>query len=677
MSIRVVSVAAALCLLMSSSGVSGEETPKSTQLDEVVVTATKTEASIKDIPASVSVITREDIREKHATRPEELLKGLEGVDGASANAGGFPGNPRLRGLPGTFAGSTTQYLINGLPVEPALISNRQVWMLIPPQAIERIEVVRGPVSALYGPNAAGGVINIITKKGMGTPFVELSSGYGSQPSYRNTVSSGGTVSRFDYMIVGDYYKTEGYKPLPDAASTPAPWRDYYPEGYYDIKKRDSKDQKLYSSFRFRPTDDLELSAGFSYFESEGAWLGGHPNYRWGRRGNTADAGYRQRFSEAFELKAKVLHSSFKNRSLYDENSMYGDGSLAFDSKDLETETAWDGELQGDIRFVKENTLTLGLSHNRGELKSTSEDNTYTQYDERKVKSTVSALYAQDQHKFGELVVATLGMRYDQYKFHDDVRNGAAYPNSDDDVFTYRAGARINPSPDTSVYVSAGTAYLPALNNLKFRTGASWIDNPDLKPEKSITYETGVDRKIGSAVKTKLAVFYTEYVDMISSITTGTQRQYQNVGEVQVKGAEAGVEAVFAEHWRPSLNYTYTHSEITKNPSAPATEGKRPSYTPVHKLNAAITYDNPRIILARIEGRYVGDRYYNNENTPDYRTGGYFVVDAKVSRTFATGDILKDVTLSLAVNNAFDKHYAEFWFENAEGVNVWAEAALRF
>jgi iron complex outermembrane receptor protein len=126
-----------------------------------------------------------------------------------------------------------------------------------------------------------------------------------------------------------------------------------------------------------------------------------------------------------------------------------------------------------------------------------------------------------------------------------------------------------------------------------------------------------------------------------------------------------------------MNYTYTHSEITENPSQPATEGKRPAYTPMHKANIAITYDNPRIILARVEGRYVGDRYYNNANTPEYKTDDYFVVDIKVSRTFATGDILKDVTLSLAVNNVFDEHYSEFWFENADGVNFWAEAALRF
>jgi iron complex outermembrane receptor protein len=678
MRLKAIRFAVAIFLLLNADSVMGQETQEPVLLDEIVVTATKTETSIKDIPASVSVITQEDIKAMQAIRPEELLKGVEGVDSASPMAGGFPGHPRLRGLPPTFAGSTTQYLVNGLPVEPSLISNRQAWLLIPPQAIERIEVVRGPVSALYGPSAAGGVINIITKQGKGTPFANLSSGYGSHESYRSTASSGGTLlKKLDYMIVGDYYKTDGYKALPDAASTPAPWKALYPEGYYDIEGRNSEDKKLYSSFQFHPTDSVELSAGYSHVDSEGMFLGGHPNYDWGRRGNTVDAGYRQRFSELFELKAKILYASFKNWNSYDENSSYGNGSLALDSREFETETAWNSELQGDLHFAEVNTLTLGLSHNKGEFESTSEDATGEKLGERKVKSTVSALYVQDQHRFGDLVAATLGLRYDQYKFYDDVRNDKAYPDSDDDVPTFRAGARINPSQDTSFYLSAGTAYLPAPNNLKFRTGNFWIDNPDLKPERSITYEAGLDQWIGPAVKTKLAMFSTHYENMISSVQIGTQRQFQNVSEVEVRGVEAGAEAVLSEHWLASLNYTYTHSEITKNPSQPDTEGKRPAYTPVHKANLAITYDNPQILLARIEGRYVGNRYYNNANTAEYKTDDYFVVDIKVSRTFATGDLLKDVTLSLAVNNVFDEHYSEFWFENADGVNLWAEAALRF
>lgn len=678
MSFRAVSIVTFFLLLMTSGGVKSEETQEVMELDEVVVTATKVETSIKDIPSSVSVITQEDIKRKQAIRSEELLKGLEGVDNVSVMAGGYPGKPRLRGLPSTFAGQTTQYLINGLPVEPALIGNRQAWMLVPPQAIERIEVVRGPISVLYGPSAAGGVINIITKQGLGTPSAELSGGYGSHASYRSTVSSGGTLEeKLDYMIVGDYYKTDGYKPLPNAASTPFPDRDYYSEGNYDIKNRDSEDRKLYSSLRFHPTDSVELSAGLSYFDNEGAILGGHPNYRWERYGHAVDVGYRQRFSELLELKAKVLQSSFKNRTTNDENFSEGNGSMALDYREIETETALNGELQGDLNLSKINTLTLGLSHNLGELEFSEEDADAVQLRKGSAKSTVSALYAQDQHKFGDLVVTTLGMRYDQYKFYDDERGDTSYPDSDDDVLTYRAGARVNPSKETSVYVSVGTAYLPALNSLKFRTSDSWLDNPDLKPEKSISYEVGLDQWIGSAVKTKLAAFYTQYEEMISSVQTGTQWQYRNVSEVEVKGVEAGVETVLAEDWLMSINYTLTDPEITKNPSDPDLEGKRPADTPEHKLNAAITYDNPRLILARIEGRYVGDRYYDNANTSEYKTGDYFVMDAKVSKTFSTGKTLKDVTLSLAVNNIFDEHYSEYWFENADGVNVWAEAVLKF
>lgn len=216
--------------------------------------------------------------------------------------------------------------------------------------------------------------------------------------------------------------------------------------------------------------------GFNYFEIDGAWLGGHPNYRWDRDGYTLDIDYRNRISNVIELKVKLLRSDYNTHSTYDDIS-YGGTSLALAERSREDEDAWGGELQADFHLFKGNTLTSGLSYNTGEWKYRGEDAAGIPTGDTTSKSRVMGFYLQDEHKFGELLTLTLGGRYDKYKFFDDRRYGKDYPDSEDEVFNPRAGIRANLTKKTSLYASAGKAYLPAPNTLKFRSGGRWLDNP--------------------------------------------------------------------------------------------------------------------------------------------------------------------------------------------------------
>jgi TonB-dependent siderophore receptor len=648
-----------------------QQVPQAGPAEEIVITATRTAQSAKEIPASVSIITSEDIQQRHALKVEDALKGLVGIDSTSAKPGGFPGAPVLRGMSGAYSGSPTQYLLDGLPIEPPLISNRQALLLVPPQGIDRIEVVRGPVSALYGPGAVGGVINIIPKKGRGSPSADVAIGGGSFSSYRLTASSSGSfLDHFDYSIVGQFYRTAGYKPLPDATSI-----------IYDIEGRDQTDAKLNISLGYRPSDRGEVTGSFRYYNIDGAWLGGHPNYRFTQHGSTADLGYKWRFSDLAELKAKLLWASFRYSPTFDKDYENYDGDLSLLSKDVEDEGAWDVEVQGDFHLLAANTLTLGGSYNWGISSYSRADAFGSETSSGSSKSQVGGIYLQDQHKFGDLLVLNLGCRYDRYRFHGNVQSGESLPESNDNVLTYRAGLRLNPLKTTSLYASLGSAYLPALSGLKFRSDPS-LNNPNLKPERSISYEVGLDQELWTMAKAKVSVFYTDYRDRIISVNIAPEdpfkTQYQNLGQVKVKGAELGLDAALADYWRPYANYTYTGAVITYDPSNPAAEGKTPAKTPKHKFNAGLVYDNPKIITARLEARFVGDQYFNNLETPMMKAAGYMVVDAKISREFPFGSYLRKATVSLAANNLFNRKYIEIQpLMKAPGFNLWCEIGARF
>lgn len=141
----------------------------SSVLDTMVVTATKYETPLKEIPASVTVIRADDIAKQNLPNGDigDVLRSVVGITTRRAYAP-FPTYPNIRGM----GSDATVILVNGIP------TNWEITQAIPTGNIERIEILRGPASALYGANASGGVVNIILKKGKKTPESRLGTSYG-------------------------------------------------------------------------------------------------------------------------------------------------------------------------------------------------------------------------------------------------------------------------------------------------------------------------------------------------------------------------------------------------------------------------------------------------------------------------------------------------------------------
>lgn len=636
-------------------------------LSETVVTATRTERRVDEVPSSVTVIDSRDIAIQQPQHVADLLRNVEGVDVLGYGSPASLPNVTLRGVGGSFGGSTSQMLIDGMPIESPVAGIHLGMHSLGLQDLERVEILRGPASALYGPSAVGGVVNFIPKRWQGAPGAEINLGAGSHGATQLAGAIGGVWDVIDFRLSASNYQTDGYKPQRDAD----PW------GSRDLSSREGKQRKMGLTIGLRPTDNQELTLVARSGDGSSDWLGGHSNYRFDNESESYDLGYRYETDSGSAFKVRYRHTRQKTHILFDDEQVNGNaGSLILAEVDDRVEDSDYFDLQADLRLHAANTLTLGYTYNVGKYTSRWEDVIFGGGGKSVSKSRLSGIFLQDEHHFSDALTLFAGGRWDHFKFHGDTQDGRPTgKNSSDSVFNPRLGVRYKLNENSSLYVTAGTAYVPALNFLKFRSNANWLDNPGLDPETSTSYEVGANHIQGNWA-IRAALFHTDYEDKISSIRVGNRWQFQNIGKVEVDGLELAVEGRLG-NWHPYANYSYTDSRIKKNPSDPLTEGKRVQRIAPHKFNLGVTYAPSGQFYIRVSGRYVDDYYFNDRNTAVARNPAHFVADAKIGWQLPGLSLMRKAELSLAINNLFDRHYREQQYEYADRRNVWLGLSARF
>lgn len=628
-------------------------------LPEMVVTATRTERAMDEVPASVSVISSEELRRLHLDRVEDALKRVEGIDFNTSAASPFGSSPMIRGIGGSYAGVTSSVLIDGMATDSAIstIAGRGGLDFLAPQDIERIEVVRGPASALYGSNVVGGVVNAIPARWRGDTGGEAHAEFGSHDTQKLGAIVGTANDRFDVRLSVYDAQSDGFKAKPK----PDPW------GGQDVRKRSWTDRKWNLNGAFRPTDDQEIGFSYQQYRTKQDYVGGDTFINSERReGDAYTLSYLKDFSDTASLKLKYRHLNLL-QDWIDSDMGMGVGYRKSASDNLDA--------QLDLRLSAQNTLIVGASYQSADFK--------TVYISDNYRTTATAdsygVFVQDEHRFGDLT-AVLGGRFDRFSQGASHADGVTvHRGTKEDVFSPRLGLRYRLTPMASLYASVGTAFMPANADMKYRGGSSrWQDNPGLKPEKSITYEIGINLKPAWG-DLRSAVFHTDYRDMISTMSVGATpwpRQYVNIGKVEVDGFEFAVEGNLDGRWRPYANYAYTRSIIKENPSAPQTVGKQVQRIAPHKFNFGVTYAPADAWSASFGGRYVSERYFTDNNTADRKADAYFVADAKLVvelPAFANARW----SAYLAVNNVFDKKYTVWEYEYADGRSAWLGLNARF
>lgn len=377
-------------LLLSNSAVAAtaEET-KQFDLDTVVVTATKTEKSIKDVPAAVTVITAEDMKKSNVRTLSDALRNVPGL--YIKEQSGMKGTKiSIRGL----SQNRVLFLQDGMPLNNGYTGGPQ-WSGIPIDSIERVEIIRGPFSALYGSSAMGGVVNIITKEAA-KPETTVTAGTGTNGTHSQTFSHNGVEGKLEYYLNYSKNDTDGYILNPANPD----------EGKF------GSDNKQYSGkiiYHINATDKLIISKG----RSEGTYQYSIKTDRGNRTNETLKVGYQAKLAPD-----KMLNFRFSELNFSDYWTITGKN---YNTNPVKTR---EGEVNLNWKINPNNTLTVGVSSKVDKC----DGKTYLLTNPRDIssinkllersggKTTTNSIYFQDEMEFTPQTTMLVGGRYDNWKF---------------------------------------------------------------------------------------------------------------------------------------------------------------------------------------------------------------------------------------------------------------------
>jgi len=660
-------------------------------LDEISVTATKTATPAELLPVTAFSVTRKEIEAQPShfmNNFGELIRDVPGVHVAQY----YPWGPpwvHLRGT-GYFIGRTV-FLVDGIPVTPFLSQT------INNMDIERVDVILGPSSALYGANASGGAVNIITRFGHEDTGATVGVGYGSHDTWRPHVSVGDKKSGWNYFFSynGDY--SDGYHMKPV-------------EGMIDLWRRGKKqylwDASLetneydYSYFMGKVGWQNEYGTGFTAaYNFQGLYLyGGQPGLILNDDGmqGIGSLKFFTPIGDAMRVSATVGYQHFDRPGRNIKGLSLVKGKLRLDTTPT-TRTVWENErvpveFQMDLYPFKNNTLTLGTFWSQEtETRETYRIATDVRTDRSKYTTNQSAFYVQDQmFLLDDRLSLLAGLRWDRWNFHDIFDQGSTnqYPDSvEKSCVTYRGGVKFRATDWLSIRSSAGTAFWPGTALWFFRnvsTGMSQREaNPGLKPEKTWMVDLGLELTL-AATRTFFSVtpYYGEIEDMVSyrydenpNLPGGTIIRSQNLGTARIRGVELFLDQRITDELSAFVSLTLNHSRLKD--SGPNT-GNQLRNAPDYWGSVGARYMNPKLFNTQVTLRFSDDRFYDDENTdlPYFHMESYATLDAKIWRDWRIGDHWV-LTTGLSGNNLFDKDYATEIVYVHPGLTVQADLFLKY
>lgn len=561
-----------------------------TVMDPVVVTATRMAEPLSEVSASVAVVTAEQIAARGATRLDEVLQDVVGLHVVSSGSAGSLSSASIRGS----EASQVLVLIDGVRLNSPQNGQFDLNQLpVALKEIERIEVLRGAASALYGSNALGGVINIITRSPEETPSTQIGL---TQGRYDARIINGSTSRRvgdFRYRLGAGYQESDGYR-----------------------KNSDFDQYTVNGVFGYSPAADVDVELS-AY----------HIDYKSGIPGSeswqTPEAEQEDNGTVAsLKLEAPVGPVKVTARGIYEHHrNDYRDPAGWVPINETHKVDTYGTELQAEKAYEGQ-VFLVGGDYYRDELESSSIGDEDQEH---------GSLYGQYQTALLPKLTLLLGLRYD---IHSDF----------DNELSPRAALHATLTETTRLRLSASKAFrAPTLNDLYWPTDAYSKGNPDLDPETAWEYELALDQTLGDRGRVSLAGFLRDAEDLISwQPDENYVYSPVNVSDARIWGVEVDGRFDLCDFATVGGNYTYLHPKDRDTDEYLL--GK-----PRHETHGFVALQPFDETTLRFDGRYL--RYYAEASRKDK---DYFVADLAVTHAIMLGDVAIDATVS--VKNLFDKDY---------------------
>lgn len=593
------------------------------QLDTLVVTATRSEKPLRETGSTVSIITHEDIAKRQVLSVADALRIVPGLDVVNSGGPGQATSVFLRGANAT----QTLVLIDGIEMnDPSSPGNAFDFANLMVDNIERIEVLRGGESSIYGSDAIGGVVNIITKKGAKAPSYSVQGQGGSYNTFKVGGAASGGTDLLDYSLSASRTETQGFSAADRRRGNPE--RDGYRNSTVDTR------------IGIHPAENvdfgwsLRFNEGKTYLDSDYPTPHDDPNYTSiNKELYTRGFSHFKVLDDLWEQTIGVSYSR-TDRRYVDMPDPVNPYTFPADYLGEKVKVDW----QNILHLHEANTLTIGIENEDDRLSSESSPIGSKSYN-------TQGYYMLDQIQLWERWFTTAAVRFD-----DNNRVGSKV--------TWRiTQALVFDETGTKLRGNYGTGFkMPSLIDLFDQ----YVGNPALSPETSKNWDIGIEQVFWDQRANVGATYFNNRFDNLIQYSFA-DRKVENLARATAEGVETFIQVTPLQDLSFRGTYTYTHSENL------ATD-QRLLRRPTHKGTFESNYRFVTNADVNLTVLAVGDR----DDIYEKRLASYVVVN------LATGyRINESIRLFARIENIFDKDYQQIYGYGSSRIAGYGGVSLTF
>jgi iron complex outermembrane receptor protein len=592
-----------------------------------VYSASKYEQKVTQAPSSVSIVTADEIKKYGYRTLTDILRSIRSFYISYDRNYSYLG---VRGFsrPGDY-NTRILLLIDGHRINDSVYDSLSIGtdFILDVDLIERVEVVRGPGSSLYGGNAFFAVINIITKQGKNFKGPEVSGEAGSFYTYRSRLTYGNFFQNgLEVLFSGSYYHSKGdqhlfFKEFDDPTTNNGVAENCDSDQFYSLFSNVSfKDFRLQGAYVSRDKTIPTGSYGTDFND---------PHNRTTDAQGYLDLKYEHSFDDQLDVMARLYYDDYYYRGDYVYSSVL--------NKDLAWGKRWGGELKFFKILFSNHKVTLGgaFDNNFRQDQRNYDEEPYFLYLDEKDDSGNWGVYIQDEFSILKNLILNAGFRHDQYSIFGGTNNP-------------RLALIYNPFEKTIIKLLYGTAFRPPnVYELYYNDGGYTMkSNPDLEPETIRTYEIVYEQYLGKRFSATTSLFTYRIKNLISQILDPSDSLlvFRNIEEVKAKGIEFELGGKWPNGLEGRVSYSFTETEDLET-------GEVLTNSPKHlaKFNLIFPLMRDKIFMG-MEEQFTGNR----KTLAGKKADAFFITNL----TLFSQNLIKGLDISASVYNLFNRKYSD-------------------